>query len=160
MTLAPTGFGDTFVGSFRELAGGTYDLTLGVGLEQTLGNRTAKARDRAAWLETQGARRSIENLEQLVRMEVRLAANEVERARQQISASRTTREYQEQTAAAERERFDVGSSTTLLVAQAERDLLATRIVEVEAVVRYRIALVGLHLAEGSLLERHGVSIGD
>jgi outer membrane protein TolC len=158
MTLAPTGFGDTFVGSFRELEGDTYDVTVGVRLEHILGNRAAEARDRAAWLETRQAARAIENLEQLVRLEVRLAANEVERARQQIAASRTTRELQERTAAAERERFDVGTSTALLVAQAERDLLATRIREVEAVVAYRIALVALHLAEGSLLARHGISI--
>ena len=68
----------------------------------------------------------------------------------------TTRELQERTLEAEQQRFDVGSSTALLVAQAQRDLLESRIAEVEAVVNYRIALVRLHLAEGSLLERHGV----
>jgi outer membrane protein len=65
---------------------------------------------------------------------------------------------QEETLKAEKERFDVGSSTALQVAQAQRDLLASRISEVEAVVGYRIALIGLYRAEGSLLERRGVSI--
>ncbi len=95
-----------------------------------------------------------------MRLDVRLAVNEVERARKQISASRATRILEEETLKAEKERFDVGSSTALLVAQAQRDLLVSLIAEVKAVISYRIALVNLYLAEGSLLERRGVVIGD
>jgi outer membrane protein TolC len=46
----------------------------------------------------------------------------------------------------------------VLVAQAQRDLLETRIAESQAIVDYRIALVGLYRAEGSLLDRRGVAI--
>ncbi len=67
-----------------------------------------------------------------------------------------TRILQEETLQAEKERFDVGASTALLVAQAQRDLLVSSIDEVEAVVNYRQALVALYLIESSLLERHGV----
>jgi outer membrane protein TolC len=52
----------------------------------------------------------------------------------------------------------VGASTALLVAQAQRDLLISSIAEVRAIINYRIALVRLYLAEGSLLERRGVSL--
>ena len=45
------------------------------------------------------------------------------------------------------------------MAQAQRDLLASQIAEVEAIVNYRTALVNLYLAEGSLLERRGVRLG-
>jgi outer membrane protein TolC len=69
-----------------------------------------------------------------------------------------TRALQEETLAAERERFAVGASTTLLVSQAQRDLLASQIAEVEAIVNYRIALVNLFLAEGALIERRGISM--
>ena len=106
------------------------------------------------------AREAVRNLGQIVRLEVSLAVNEVERARQQISASEATRRLEEQTARAEEERFDVGSSTALLVAQAQRDLLASQIAEVRAIIEYRIALVELYLAEGSLLQRRGVVVGD
>jgi outer membrane protein TolC len=44
------------------------------------------------------------------------------------------------------------------VSQAQRDLLAIRIQEVEAVIEYRIALVELYLAEGTLLERRGIQL--
>jgi outer membrane protein TolC len=66
--------------------------------------------------------------------------------------------FQEQTSAAEKDRFDVGSSTALLLAQDQRDLLAARIAEVDAIVSFRIALVKLYLAEGSLMEMRGIRI--
>jgi outer membrane protein TolC len=43
------------------------------------------------------------------------------------------------------------------VAQAQRDLLVSQIAEVRAVIQYRIALIRLFLAEGSLLSRRGIS---
>ncbi|MBN1142703.1 MAG: TolC family protein [Deltaproteobacteria bacterium] len=158
IALGKTGYADTFSNSFRELDGDTYDFTVGVRLSQLLGNRVARARDLAAQAKQTQAAVAIDNLLQLVHLDVRLAANELERARQQIDATRATRTFQEQTLAAEKERFDVGTSTALEVAQAQRDLLQIQITEVETIVTYRIALVRLYLAEGSLLERRGVSI--
>jgi outer membrane protein TolC len=160
LTFGKTGYDDTLFGSFGALDGRTWDASVGLRLSRTLGNREAKALDRAARATRWQAVRAIDNLEQLVRFEVRLAANEVERARKQIAATRTTRELQERTVEAEQERFNVGASTALLVAQAQRDLLAIRIAEVETVVTYRIAVIRLQLAEGSLLERHGVVLDD
>ncbi len=94
----------------------------------------------------------------MVQLDVRLAANETERTRQQIVASAVTREMEEQTLKAEQERFSIGDTTSLLVAQAQRDLLVSRLAEIEAIVEYRIALVNLYLAEGSLLERRGIQM--
>jgi len=158
IALGKTGFADTFSDSFRELNGNTYDLTAGVRLSHFIGNRSARARNLAAYATRQQAREAVDNLRQLVQLDVRLAVNEVERSRQQIDASRATRSFQEQTLKAEKERFDVGTSTALQVAQAQRDLLQSQIAEIEAIVNYRIALVKMYLAEGSLLDRRGVQI--
>jgi outer membrane protein TolC len=100
----------------------------------------------------------VANLQQIVQVDVRLAFNEVDRTRQQITATKATRTLREETLKAEKERFDVGASTTLLVAQAQRDLLISSIAEVRSIINYRIALVRLYLAEGSLLERRGVRL--
>ncbi len=156
--LGQTGYADTFFHSFRELDGDTYDLSAGIRFSHFIGNRTAEARDLAARATRRQSAEAVANLLQIVRLDVRLAANEVERARRQITATAATRSLQEQTLAAEEERFEVGASTSLLVAQAQRDLLAIQIAEVEAIVNYRIALVELYLAEGSLLERRGVRL--
>lgn len=160
ISLGKTGYADKFGATFRELDGNTYDAMAGIRLSHFLGNREAKARDLAARSSHQQAREAMSNLQQLVHLDVRLAVNEIERARQQISASAATRALQEQTLAAERERFEVGASTALLVAQAQRDLLASQISEVEAIVNYRIAVVNLFLAEGTLGQRRGISLKD
>ncbi len=159
LDLGLTGFDDTFSGSFQEMSGETFDVTAGLRLRQALGNRTAKARDEQARANRRQSAEAVANLEQFVRFEVRLAANEAERARRLIAATAETRALQEETAAAEQARFEVGTSTAILVAQAQRDLLAAQIDEVEALVTYREARIGLYLAEGSLLGRRGVAIG-
>ena len=158
IALGKTGFADTVSDSFREMDGNTYDLSVGLSLAYLLGNRTARAQNLAAHASHQQALDAVANLQQIVQLDVHLAVNEVERSRLQIDASRATRSFQEQTLAAEKERFDVGASTALLVAQAQRDLLQARINEIEAIVNYRIALVKLYLAEGSLLDRRGIRI--
>lgn len=158
LVVGKTGFDNTFVDSFDNINRNTYDFTVGASYTQQLGNREAKARHRGALASRQQAAAAVSNLQQLIRMDVRLAANEVERARQQIAATAATSLLQKRTVEAEQERFNVGSSTALLVAQAQRDLLSAQIAEVGAIVGYRIALVNLYFAEGSLLERRGVRI--
>lgn len=158
ITLGKTGYADTLSGSFGELGGKTYDLTAGFRLSRALGNRADEARHLAATSSRQQAREALDNLRRLVRLEVRLAANELQRAARQITATAATRALQAEALAAEQARFAAGTGTSLLVAQAQRDLLAGRIDEVEAVIQYRIALVNLYLAEGSLLERRGIRL--
>lgn len=155
IALGNTGFDDTFDDSFRALDDDTYDLAAGVRFSKILGNDAARARDLAAYASRRQSAAAIENLTQLIRLDLRLAATELERARQQIDASRTTRALQEDVVQAERQRLEAGTGTALLVAQAQRDLLQSRIAEVESVVAYRLALINLYLAEGTLLDRRG-----
>ncbi len=158
VALEKTGYGDTFVGSFEDLDGPGYDATVGVSLSQSLERLAAEGEHEAAVASRLQAAAAIQNLEQVVELDVQLALNELLRAQEQMAASTTTRELQEQTVQAEIERFNAGTSTTLLVAQAQRDLLQAQINEVESLINYRIALVRLYLAEGTLLERRGVRL--
>jgi len=93
---------------------------------------------------------------QLAQVEVRTAYVEVERAREQIAATAATRESQEEKLRVETEKFRVGKSTSLLVAQAQRDLVAGQIGEIQAITNYFKALVALYRLEGSLLARRGI----
>lgn len=158
LAFGKTGFDESFGASFGQLDEPTYDVQAGLSLSHFVGNRAAAASDRRARATRQQATEAIANLRQLVRLDVRLAVNELERARAQIFASRTTRELEEETLRAEKERFDVGSGTALLVAQAQQALLVSQIAEVRAVIDYRTALVRLYLAEGTLLARRGVTL--
>lgn len=159
VALGKTGFADSFGQSIENLSDDTFDATVGVTFSQSLGRLVARGEKQAALASRLQAAAAVANLEQIVAYDVRLALNEVERARQQITASSTTRALQQRTADAERERFEAGVGTSLLVSQAQRDLLEAEIAEVAAVVEYRLALIGLYLAEGSLLERRGITIG-
>ena len=160
MWLGRSGYANSFAGSLEDFVeGSSYDLTAGVRFSYLLGNRSAEGRHVAAIATAQQAQAAVENLAQLVWLDVRLAATQVDRARQQIAATAATRALREEALRAEQERFNVGSSTNLLVAQAQRDLLESQIAEVTAVVGYRVALIALYRAEGSLLERRGIRIG-
>ena len=158
MNLGVNGFGNSLGKSIAAISSDAYDIGAGLSIRRFLFNREARARHEAATISRRKARTAIDNLKHHIRFQVSLAVNEAERARQQIFASRKTREYEEQTVVSEKERFNVGAGTSLLVARAQRDLLASQIAEVRAVIDYRIALVKLFLAEGSLLERRGISL--
>lgn len=158
INLGKSGYADTFNESFRDIDGPSYDFTVGIAFSQALGNRTARAQDYIARMNVGQAKEALDNLRDLVRFDVLIAINALERARKQISASTETRGYREQTLQAERDRFEVGTSTAMNVALAQRDLVESRINEIEARVAYQNALIRLYLAEGSLLERRGLSI--
>lgn len=156
--LGKTGYAESFSTAWSNIDGESYDYLTGIEFSSYLGNRTAEAEHLAARASRDQAEAAVKNLENMVQLDIRLAANETERTRQQIEASRVTRELEEQTLKAEQERFSVGDTTSLLVTQAQRDLLVSRLAEIEAIVEYRIALVNLYLAEGSLLERRGIQL--
>ncbi len=123
VALGTTGFANAFFDSFRELGGKDYDIAAGLRFSHISSDRAAKARDLSARTAREQAELAVANLKQLVRLDVRLAINEFELARRQVTA---TREFQEETLEAETQRFEVGASTALLAPQAWRDLLIRR----------------------------------
>ena len=156
LAYGKTGFATTFSDSFRNLDGDTFDFTAGAAFRMPVGNRAARGDHRIAMATRDQAAESVRNLERLIREDVLLALNEVERSRRQIDATAVTLEAQQQSAEAEKERLQVGEGTSLDLALAQRDLLAAEIARVRSVIDYRIALVDLYLAEGSLVERRGI----
>ena len=160
ITLGETGYSDSFNESLEEMNGDRYDALLGVEFEYPLGGREAKAIHHQATFQMSQAEEAVENLAHLVRLEVLDAYLEVKRARELVEAQAALLNFQEQKALAEDEKFRVGKSTSILVAQAQRDLLASRVSEAETIINCLKAFVKLYLAEGSLLERRGISIDD
>jgi len=157
ITLGKSGYADSFGRSVGNIDGQAYDVLAGLSLRYPLNNRAARARDRRARLELAQAAEAVRNLEQLAETDVRVAYIEVSRAQQQIAATLATRTLQEEKLRSETEKFRVGKSTSLLVGQAQRDLTASRIAEIQAVVNYLRALVTLHRHDGSLLDRRGIA---
>jgi outer membrane protein len=156
INLGKTGYADSFSGAVGDLPGDNYDVLVGLNFEQPVRNRSAKAQRRRSLLKKNQAKKILENLSQLVELDVRNAYIEVNRTREQIAASAATRKFQEEKLRIETEKFRVGRSTNLLVAQTQRDLLVNRINEVNSVVNYLKALTSFYRLEGTLLERRGI----
>ncbi|MES1923848.1 TolC family protein [Salinisphaera sp. T31B1] len=154
VTFGQTGFARNYSDAYGNLDNGdTYDLAGALEFEYPLGNRAGDALARRARASTEQARASLDNLGRVIEAEVRYALIEARRAAAQIEASAATVRFREQTLAAEKARFDVGRSTALLVAQAQRDLLGARLDRINAFIAYRQALIQLYVADGSLLSR-------
>jgi outer membrane protein len=156
-TLGKSGYANSYGDALGNLDGNNFDALAGVRLAYPISNREARARHRQAQLNRKQAEKALDNLSQLVEMDVRSAYIEVGRTRQQIDASSVTRTFDEEKLRTETEKLRVGKSTSFLVAQAQRDLLASRIAEVRAIVNYLKALIDLYRQDGSLLERRRVA---
>jgi outer membrane protein len=152
-----TGYSETFYQSSRNVFGNSYDVSVGLIFEFPPVNQGARARHSRAVISKQQLQEALANLVQLVQVDVRSAYIEVMRTREQITATAATRNFQEEKLRAETEKFRVGKSTSLLVAQAQRDLVASQIAEIESFANYLKALVSLYRLEGSLLSRRGIS---
>jgi outer membrane protein TolC len=157
IAFGKTGYADTFNRSADNIFGDSYDVTGGLVFEYPPVNRSAQARHTRAVISRWQLLEALKNLTQLVQVDVRSAYIEVTRAREQITATAATRNFQEEKLRTEIEKFRVGKSTSLLVAQAQRDLLASQIAEIQAFANYLKALVALYRMEGSLLQRRGIS---
>ena len=157
ITMGKTGYADSFSGSVNDFDGESYDILGGIILEYPINKRADSARHRRATLSRQQTEEAFLNLVRLVEVDVRSAMIEVNRAREQVTATAATRKLQEESLKAETEKFRVGKSTALLVARAQRDFLLGQITEIEAVITNLKALVELYRLEGSLLERRGIT---
>lgn len=159
ITLGKTGYADSFGRSFREMVDdSTYAGSAGLRFSMPLGgNRAAAALDARARVGRDQAEASLNNLIQLVELDVRKAHLEARRARAQIDASAERRRLQEEVLRVEEVKFEVGRSTALNVARAQRDLLESQLNEVDAKVAYRLALTELYRLDGSLLARRQIT---
>ncbi len=156
ITLGKSGYANSFGESIRNINEDSYDALGGVRFNYPIFNRDAKAFHRRALLNREQAQKALENLSQLVEIDVRIVYIEVDRTKQQIAASSVTRMFDEEKLRTETEKLRVGKSTSFLVAQAQRDLLVSRIAEVRALANYLKALIDLYRQDGSLLERRGI----
>ncbi len=158
INLGKSGFAASFSDASSDWDDDQYDASVGVRLEHAMGRRKEKGMFNIAQTSLEQLQFSLENLEELSELDVRQAYLEVQRANEQIDATKATRALQEVAYRAELQKFRVGRSTTLLVNRAQRDLMSSKIDEVQAIIDLRKAVLELYRREGSLLERRGIEI--
>ncbi len=156
ITYGKSGYADSFDKATNNMKEKSYDTAFGLTFQSPVPNQAAKARYTRSLISKQQMLKALDNLVQLAQVDIRTAYIEVTSDREQITATAATRALQEEKLRVENEKFSVGRSTSLLVAQAQRDLVASQIDEVQTIVTYFKALVSLYELEGSLLQRRGI----
>ncbi|MGF1530731.1 MAG: TolC family protein [Puniceicoccaceae bacterium] len=159
VTLGKSGFSNQFSSALRDLGNDSYDFSAGLEASYPIGNRRREGQHLLAQTDLAEAYLALENLGEQIAFEIHQAFNQVERARQQISATSISRELQEETVRAESEKVAVGTTTRLQLAQAKRELVARQIAELEARIDYRLRILQLYRADGTLIERRGITTG-
>ena len=156
VTFGSSGYAATFDKALSNIKDDSYDAAFGLTFQYPISNKSDKARHTRAVLSKQQMLKAYDNLVQLAQVDIRSAYIEVTGAREQINATEATRKLQEEKLRVENEKFSVGRSTSLLVAQAQRDLVESQIAEIRAKTYYLKSLVSLFSLEGSLLQRRGI----
>ena len=134
------------------------DYGVGVQLSIPLRNRAAKADVVRDQLTVRQQQVRLQQLEKQVRLEVTNALIALQQARASWEATQQERILGEQTVAAEREKMEVGASTTFYVIQFQRDLAAAQSAEVSARASYVKAHTALQRAVGSTLSDYHIDL--
>ena len=113
-----------------------------------------------ALLEQRQLKTQMQKTRTQVEQEVRNAEISVIQARAQIEASQKADVLAQQTLDAEQKKFQLGESTVFLVIQAQRDLVAVQVREVQSRALYAKALTEFAQATGTTLDKHGVQLND
>jgi outer membrane protein len=158
VTLGRSGYASSFDDSVEGEQAKGYDVGVGLQVGYPLKNRAAGADFRRATLSRQQAEEALTNLCQLAQEDVRVAWVMAEEAVAQVAAAQVTQRLQERKLEAERAKFKEGKSTSLLVAQVERDLLASRLSTIRAAIATLTTRTDLYQKDGSLLARRGLAV--
>jgi outer membrane protein TolC len=142
----------------RNFAGDYYNYGAGVVLSYPLGNRSAVSQYNKRQLEGQNAKMTLLSARQQVIVTVREAVRRVQTDFKRIETTRSARIMAEKQLQAERERLNVGLSTTRFVLDFQRDLATAQGNELRAIVDYNKSLSNLARNKGTTLERYNIQL--
>ena len=150
------GVGDS-VGSF--FSAENFNVTVGGSFSYPLGgNRAAKSALNKAKLEIDQNKLTLQNTEQQLAVQVRIAYRSLQTAYELIGVTRVARELAQEQLDAEQKKFNEGLSTNFQVLEYQ-DKLATAITtESQAITSYNQALVNLESATGVTLQQYNIVI--
>ncbi len=142
----------------RNFSGDFYNYGAGLVLSYPLGNRSAVSQYNKRQLEGQNAKASLQSVRQQVIVNVREAVRRVQTDFKRIETTRSARIMAEKQLQAERERLNVGLSTTRFVLDFQRDLATAQGNELRSVVDYNKSLSNLARNKATTLDRYGIEL--
>jgi outer membrane protein len=136
------------------------DKGAGLQLNIPLRNRSAQADQVRAQLEYRQAQMRLQQLENVVRIEVRNAQYSLLQNRASVEAAAAAVELARQSLDAEQKKYALGASTTTLVLQSQRDLTQAQSNLVSAKASYEKSRVELDRATGLTLDHNSILLDD
>jgi outer membrane protein len=130
----------------------------GLNITYPLGRAGEKARARQAARALSRDELAVQRLEQDTLVAVRDSVRNVSTSRESIRIAALAANYAQEQYEAERERYRAGLSTSRRVLEAQEDLEAARVAEVQARLNLRTSFSALYRVEGSALTRYGVTL--
>lgn len=136
------------------------DKGVGLTLNVPLRNRAAQADQVRAELEFRQAQMRLQQIENQIRIEVRVAQFSLQQNRAAVEAARASAEYARQTLDAEQKKLALGASTSTLVLQNQSALTTSESNLVSAMAAYEKSRVEMDRATGLLLDHAQIVIDD
>ncbi len=162
LTNEPIGVvGGAFSDSINQVFGLDFpnwstSFTIGVPVR----NIGARAERRRAELNLERSVQDKADIEQLIAIQVRQSARDIETSSRQIAASKAAREAAEQNLEAERRRFENGMSTNFDVLRVQQELADAQSSEIQSLVSYNKAVAAYHRSVGDLLQVRGIAVNE
>jgi outer membrane protein TolC len=154
-----TGLAPTLGGSYADIPGNKYpDYSYGAVLTVPLGNRAARDNYKAAQASVEQAQAVYQAVEQSILIQIQ---NTIEKAKSDFAQTKATHDawyYADQALQAEQKKLQVGTSTSFIVLQLQSNLTAARSAEIRAVANYNEDLSQLAQFEGTILEKHHLTV--
>ena len=136
----------------------TRNITVGVAFQIPLKNRTAEANLAGAQIQKEQLQASVRSQDQIIEVDVRNAAQNVETSRRRVLAARDARANAEMQLEGEQRLYQVGRSTTFLLFQRQNALTNARNAELRAETDYNKALADLQRATSTTLRANNVMV--
>jgi len=134
------------------------EYSYGVVLSFPLSNVSERGNYHASQASRQIAKLQLQKAEQDVLLQIADFVNRAQSRFSQVGSTRRARVYAESALAAEQKKLQNGLSTAFFVLQLQEILTAARMSEFQAIADYNKILSQLAFNEGSILERHHLSL--
>lgn len=132
--------------------------TVGFNVGVPVRNIYARSEEKRASLELERSLADKDRLRQVVAVDVRQTARNIDTLARQIAATRAAREAAERNVDAERKRYENGMTTNFNVLEVQQQLSDARSREIAALVSYNVAVAEYHRAVGDLLEVRNIAV--
>ncbi|MEA2465790.1 MAG: outer membrane protein [Acidobacteriota bacterium] len=143
----------------RQIVQGDFpSWTVGLNIGVPITNIGARAEARRAELDLQQSRLTEEQTRQIITVQVREAARDVDTSARTIVATRAARDAAERNVEAERRRYENGMTTNFQVLEVQQQLSDARVRELQALVAFNQAVAEYHRAVGDVLEVRNISL--